>query len=167
MLKESIGAEVFDIDIDQSTAAAINGKVAHLLQVVRHLIEITVIVHVDGAPHERLVLADVAPSPSERSPNLDSSQSRQYQNGDVLWKFQPVPRFASGGSGFGFKIKAEDFLVPSLAHQVFLLFWLLVKFSWSRILSSRNLSFFPSLLFKRLRLRKITTRLVLNFLYRK
>ncbi|KAB2601513.1 centrosomal protein [Pyrus ussuriensis x Pyrus communis] len=91
ILKEIIGAEVFDIDIDRSNAAAINGKVAHLLQVVRHLIEITVIVHVDGAPHERLVLADVAPSPSERSPNLDSSQSRQYQNGDVLWKFQPVP----------------------------------------------------------------------------
>lgn len=124
MLKEIIGAEVFDIDIDQSTAAAINGEAAHLLQAVRHLIEITVIVHVDGAPHERLVLADVAPShthPLNALQNLDSSQWRQYQNGDVLWKFQPVPRFASGGSGFGFKIKAEDFLVPSLAHhQVFL-----------------------------------------------
>lgn len=102
MVEELIGAEVFDIDIDQMTRATINGVAAHLLQIEVVISEKTVISHVDGAPHQR-VLADFAPRHAHllsSRQDFDGSEPRQYRGGNVLRQFQPVP-VASGSAPAG------------------------------------------------------------------
>ncbi len=64
MGEEFVGAEVLDVDTDQLTGTAIDGMEAHLLEVVRHVVEVTEVTHVDVAPHGR-VLADIAPQSAD------------------------------------------------------------------------------------------------------
>lgn len=100
--EEIIGAEVLDIDIDQTAAAPINGVAAHLLHVVRKfIVEILIIAHVDSAPHQR-VLEHCAPFHAHLLNGLqdiDRSQPREYGRRDFVREFGPVSEVSLLGPG--------------------------------------------------------------------
>lgn len=108
ILEELIGAEMLDIDIDQTTGAQINAVAAHLFQVEVIIPEKPVVSHVDGAPHET-VLADSAPLHAHllsSRQDCDGVEAGEYRRRDILRELQPVP-VASGSApvrlagGFG------------------------------------------------------------------
>lgn len=120
ILKQVIGAEVLDGDVDQVTAAPINGVVAHVLQLL-HLVVKTVISHIDFAPHER-VLADPAPFRAHLLSALqhpDRTDTCQYRRREDVREFQPVSPF-DYPYGFGCEYRWTDGqLVLFLAAHLF------------------------------------------------
>lgn len=90
--EELIGAEVFDIDIEQAAGAAINGVAAHLVEVEVVVSKEAVVSHVDGAPHEA-VLADSAPRHAHllsSRQDFDGAEAGEDGGRDLLRELQPV-----------------------------------------------------------------------------
>ena len=98
VLKQIVSSKVLNIDINQSTLTSINSMATHNLQIIRHIMKVTQISHVNGFPHGG-VHRNAPPRSAHILSARDDLYSAQFEkngSGDVTRKVKPVPLFTFG-----------------------------------------------------------------------
>ena len=93
VLEQIVSTKVLNIDINQTTLTSINSMATHNLQIIRHIMKVTQIVHVNGFPHggvHRNAPPRSAHILSARD-NLYCAQFEKNGSGDVTRKVKPIP----------------------------------------------------------------------------
>ena len=96
VLEEIVGGEVLDGDVGEVAGAAVDSAAAHGVEEdAVGVVEVPEVVHVDGAPDER-VLRDVAPQRANALSvphHIDCTYLHEYRRHHVSRQIQPVPVF--------------------------------------------------------------------------